>query len=91
MWVRTAEIDEGLTQGVSAAESQRVRQLAQDSRDLKRTKEILKQAASFLWPELCATRYWMYREVVERPSLSGRRSGPMTRRGDYRHLFSGSA
>src|SRR5512139_1650159 len=52
MWVRQADIDEGLTQGVSTAESRRVRQLEQENRELKRANEILERAASFFGAEL---------------------------------------
>ena len=64
MWVRQADIDEGLAPGVSTAESARVKELEQENRELKRANEILKRAASFFGAELCATRRQMYREVV---------------------------
>ncbi|MGB9306590.1 MAG: IS3 family transposase [Mycobacterium sp.] len=47
MWVRQADIDEGLAAGVSTAESARVKELEQENRELKRANEILKRAASF--------------------------------------------
>jgi transposase len=47
MWVRQADIDEGLAPGVSTAESARVKELEQENRELKRANEILKRAASF--------------------------------------------
>ncbi len=45
-----------------------IKELEQESRELKRTNEILERAASFFGAELCATRRRMYREVV-RPEL----------------------
>src|ERR1700747_1481990 len=64
MWVRQADIDEGLAPGVSTAESARVKELEQENRELKRANEILKRAAIFFGAELCATRRRVYREVV---------------------------
>jgi transposase len=49
MWVRQADIDEGLAPGVSTAE---VKELEQENRELKRANEILKRAASFFGAEL---------------------------------------
>ena len=51
-WVRQADIDDGYAPGVSTAESQRVRDLEQEVRELKRANEILKRAASFFGAEL---------------------------------------
>src|SRR4051795_11435319 len=51
-WVRQADIDDGYASGVSTAESQRVRDLEQEVRELKRANEILKRAASFFGAEL---------------------------------------
>jgi transposase-like protein len=51
-WVRQADIDDGYEPGVATAESQRVRELEQEIRELKRANEILKRAASFFGAEL---------------------------------------
>jgi transposase len=51
-WVRQADIDEGYAPGVTTAESQRIRDLEQENRELKRANEILKRAASFFGAEL---------------------------------------
>ena len=51
-WVRQADIDDGYAPGVSTVESQRVRDLEQEVRELKRANEILKRAASFFGAEL---------------------------------------
>ena len=52
MWVRQADIVEGLAPGVSTAESARVKELEQENRELKRANEILKRSASFFGAEL---------------------------------------
>ena len=51
-WVRQADIDDGHAPGVSTSESQRVKDLEQENRELKRANEILKRAASFFGAEL---------------------------------------
>jgi len=51
-WVRQADIDDGHAHGVTTSESQRIRDLEQDIRELKRANEILKRAASFFGAEL---------------------------------------
>ena len=51
-WVRQADIDDGYASGVSTVESQRVKELEQEVRELKRANEILKRAASFFGAEL---------------------------------------
>ncbi|UBH24926.1 IS3 family transposase [Micrococcus porci] len=48
MWVKHADIDDGVTSGVSSAEAQRVRELEQEVRKLRRANEVLKRAAFFL-------------------------------------------
>jgi transposase len=51
-WVRQADIDDGYATGVSTIEAQRIKDLEQENRELKRTNEILKRAASFFGAEL---------------------------------------
>lgn len=51
-WVKQADIDDGLTVGVSTAEADRTKQLEQEIRELQRANEILKRAASFFGAEL---------------------------------------
>ena len=51
-WVRQADIDDGQAPGVSTSESQRLKELEQEIRELKRANEILKRAASFFGAEL---------------------------------------
>ena len=50
--VRQAEIDEGLRPGLSSEESERVRELQREVRELRRANEILKAAAAFFGAEL---------------------------------------
>ena len=52
MWVKQADIDDGVTPGVSSAEAQRMRELEQENRELRRANEVLKRAASFFGAEL---------------------------------------
>lgn len=47
-WVKQADIDDGLTVGVSTAEADRIKQLEQEIRELQRANEILKRAASYV-------------------------------------------
>src|SRR3990170_1667217 len=51
-WVRQAEIDEGKRPGVTSEESERVRRLERENRELRRANEILKAAAAFFGAEL---------------------------------------
>jgi transposase len=53
-WVRQADLDDGQAPGVSSVESQRVKELEQENRELKRANEILKPAAGFFGAELNA-------------------------------------
>jgi len=52
MWVKQADIDDGVTAGVSSAEAQRVKELQQQNRELRRANEVLKRTASFFGAEL---------------------------------------
>ena len=51
-WVRQADVDDGVAPGVSSAEAQRVRELEQENRELRRANEVLKRAAFFFGAEL---------------------------------------
>lgn len=55
MWVKQADIDDGVTAGVSTTEAQRVRELEQENRELRRANEVLKRAASFFGRSSTAT------------------------------------
>ena len=52
LWVKQADVDDGVAPGVSTAEARRVRELEQEVRELRRANEILKRAASFFGAEL---------------------------------------
>ena len=51
-WIKQADIDDGQAPRVSTSEAQRVRELEQENRELRRANEILKRAASFFGAEL---------------------------------------
>ena len=51
-WVKQVEIDDGVKPGVTTAEAERVRQLEQENRELKRANEILRRASAFFAAEL---------------------------------------
>jgi transposase-like protein len=55
-WVRQAERDSGLRQGLTTTERERMRELERENRELKRANEILKSAATFFGAELSADR-----------------------------------
>jgi transposase-like protein len=46
-WVRRHEVDQGLRDGVSTAERERVKELEREVRELRRANEILKLASAF--------------------------------------------
>jgi transposase-like protein len=51
-WVRRADIDDGLTAGTTTTESERIRVLEQENRELRRANAILKSASTFFAAEL---------------------------------------
>lgn len=51
-WVKQADIDGGVTSGVTTVEAERVRKLEQENRELRRANEILKRASIFFAAEL---------------------------------------
>jgi transposase len=51
-WVKQADVDEGVSPGVTTSESERVKDLEQEVRELRRANEILKRAAVFFGAEL---------------------------------------
>jgi len=51
-WVRQADIDEGVEAGTTTAETERIKRLEQENRELRRANEILKRASAFFAAEL---------------------------------------
>jgi transposase len=51
-WVRQAEVDRGSRPGVSSEETQRIKELERENRELRRANEILKSASIFFAREL---------------------------------------
>lgn len=51
-WVKRAEIDEGLRQGMTSTDSDRITELEREVRELRRASTILKQASAFFAAEL---------------------------------------
>jgi transposase len=52
LWVRQAEIDDGVKPGVTTAEAERIKALEQENRELRRANAILKSASAFFAAEL---------------------------------------
>jgi len=50
--VKQAEIDAGVKPGVTTAEAERLKQLEQENRELRRANEILRRASAFFAAEL---------------------------------------
>ncbi len=49
-WVAQAEVDAGLWAGVSSVESEELKRLRQENRELRQANEILQRAAVFIQP-----------------------------------------
>ena len=52
LWVRRAEIDDGVKPGLSSEDAERIRRLEQENRELRRANAILKSASAFFAAEL---------------------------------------
>jgi transposase len=46
-WVRQADIDEGERPGTTTADAERMKELEQENRELKRANEILRRASAY--------------------------------------------
>ena len=51
-WVHQADIDEGRTAGTSTTDADRIKELEQENKELKRANSILKSASAFFAAEL---------------------------------------
>ncbi|CAN5784279.1 transposase [soil metagenome] len=51
-WVRRADVDDGVVDGVSSDERQKIKDLQRENRELRRANEILKAASVFFAAEL---------------------------------------
>ncbi|TXK21032.1 IS3 family transposase, partial [Ottowia sp. GY511] len=49
-WVKRAEVDAGVREGVTTSEAQRVKELERENKELRRANEILKLASAFFGP-----------------------------------------
>jgi transposase len=51
-WVRRADVDDGVVDGVSSNERQKIKDLQRENRELRRANEILKAASVFFAAQL---------------------------------------
>ena len=51
-WVKQADVDAGARPGTTTSEAERMRELEQENRELRRANEILRRAATFFGAEL---------------------------------------
>ena len=51
-WVKQADIDDGVEPGITTVDAERMRQLEQENRELRRANEILRRASAFFAAEL---------------------------------------
>ena len=51
-WVKQADIDDGVKPGLSTDDAQRIKELEQENRELRRANAILKSASAFFAAEL---------------------------------------
>jgi transposase len=51
-WVKQAEIDSGESAGTSTADAERIKQLEQENKELRRANAILRSASAFFAAEL---------------------------------------
>ena len=76
-----AQVDANQRPGATTAEQQRIKALERENRDLKEANEILKAASIFFARGAVRHEAPGVSRGGERPSLLGRRSGLMKRRG----------
>jgi transposase len=51
-WVKQTDVDDGVRSGMTTSEAQRLKELEQENRELRRANEILRRAATFFGAEL---------------------------------------
>lgn len=51
-WLRQADIDEGKRPGTTTSDAERIRELEQENKELRRANEILRRASAFFAAEL---------------------------------------
>jgi len=51
-WVRQADIDDGVKDGLTTEDAERIKRLTQEVKELRRANEILRRAATFFGAEL---------------------------------------
>lgn len=51
-WVKQGDVDDGVRPGMTTSEAQRLKELEQENRELRRANEILRRAATFFGAEL---------------------------------------
>ena len=52
VWVRQADVDDGVTAGTTSQDAERIKRLEQENRELRRANAILKSASAFFAAEL---------------------------------------
>jgi transposase len=52
LWVKQADIDDGLAAGTTSEDAEKIKRLEQENRELRRANEILKRASAFFAAEL---------------------------------------
>ena len=52
LWVREADINDGLKPGTTSGDGERIKELEQEVKELRRANEILKRASAFFAAEL---------------------------------------
>ncbi|SEA62835.1 Transposase [Nitrosospira multiformis] len=73
-WVRKHEVDNGVRDGVTSAERERVKELERENRELRKANEILKLASAFFAHAELRIRFFNSRTSAQR--LPHRRYAP---------------
>ncbi|WP_422010114.1 IS3 family transposase [Roseateles sp.] len=65
-WVKRAEVDAGVREGVTTSEAQRVKELERENRELRKANEILKLASAFFGPGGARPPHQVLKAFVDR-------------------------